>query len=221
MNKRTLYAASISIAAMSAVAVTVPAFAQSTSSTSTVRTTETEPKTVTIPVDTVVRGEAGKIYPLEKWDVVNGEYTVTVKAVNQKSEHPNSDIIVRSQKSQLTVEDVENEAFVEKTANGSLIVEDGQVHVYVKLGKDKVFSGGVEVVLTPVVAPAPEVPKEETPPVEESAPEAPAPEQEEAPVEIPKTGFTAVLGGLLGTSALGLSIHSWLSSRSAVRRSIR
>lgn len=38
--------------------------------------------------------------------------------------------------------------------------------------------------------------------------------------ELPNTGPAGIIGGLLGTSALGMSVRSWLDSRSAVRGSI-
>lgn len=41
--------------------------------------------------------------------------------------------------------------------------------------------------------------------------------EEEVPTELPSTGPGAVLGGLFGSSALGLGVHSWLSSRRSLQ----
>lgn len=38
-----------------------------------------------------------------------------------------------------------------------------------------------------------------------------------APKELPSTGPESLIGGLLGTSALGMGVHSWLNSRRALR----
>lgn len=43
------------------------------------------------------------------------------------------------------------------------------------------------------------------------------PKTPEVPGELPSTGPEAILGGLFGSSALGLGIHSWLNSRRALK----
>lgn len=115
---------------------------------------------ITIPVKTIVRGPKDSEHKLGTVEAQDGEYKLTVIAINQGSVHPNNDIIVRSGESELTVKDVERRAFGQETASGTLQVTDGKVSAYVKLGKDKVFSGGVCLVLTYLPPQQPEEPKE-------------------------------------------------------------
>lgn len=46
------------------------------------------------------------------------------------------------------------------------------------------------------------------------------PKTPETPKELPSTGPEAILGGLFGSSALGLGVHSWLNSRRALKNAI-
>lgn len=46
-------------------------------------------------------------------------------------------------------------------------------------------------------------------------------EKPTAPTELPSTGPEAVVGGLFGTSALGLGVHAWWNSRRALRDAIK
>lgn len=153
MKYKKLCVPVVAVVAVSAIAVAAPVYATSSSADDN-SNHQTVKKTISIPVSKVIDGESGKIYELAtKSSVANGEYRVKVVATNQSSVHPNSDIIVRSGVSQVVVEDVEKEAFKSKDAKDVLNVIDESVTVYVQLGKDKKYSGGVEVVLEQV-APA-------------------------------------------------------------------
>ena len=46
------------------------------------------------------------------------------------------------------------------------------------------------------------------------------PQQPKVPGELPSTGPEAVVGGLFGSSALGLGVHSWLNSRRAIKNAV-
>lgn len=191
-------------------------------------TSEQAGTVITIPIDKVVRGDSASENEVGARDIANGEYQVRVVSMNQESVHPDSDIIIRSGDSEVAVRDVESGAFKEGTAEGSLNVTDGKVAVYVKLGADKVFSGGVRVTLEAVEQPpkAPEEPEfpvtpEEpvTPEVPETPeePEAPKPEtpvgKGETPKEIPSTGPAAIVSGVLGASSLAYAIQAYIRSR--------
>lgn len=229
MNKAIIYIASAGVAVISVVAPVAPAYAQSSTTTTTTTAQELETKDIEIPITTHSKGDQGSEKQLTTKAVKNGEYTVRVETMNQQSVHPNSDIVIRSGDSKVVVNDVESASFVEKNAEGTLTVGNDTVSVYVVFGADKVFSGGVKVVLTEVTPAEAEQPKEaekpEAKPVTEEKPEA---EEivskgagEEAPQELPQTGPAAVLSGVAGASALGLGAHSWLNSRKAVRKAIK
>jgi hypothetical protein len=160
---------------------------------------------IEIPVSTVVRGANRSEHELATRTIANGEYKLTVEAVNQDSEHPNTDIIVRSGQSELTVKDVEHKAFSKETANGTLTVESSEVAVYVMLGADEVFSGGVKVVLTYVPPVIPEEPKPEEPEI----PETPG----EQPETLPVTGPTDVLKLAAFAGVGGYASHRFLRRR--------
>lgn len=194
-------------------------------------------KSIHIPVETVAWGDKGSVKVLETKNVANGEYTVKVKSMNQESVHPDSDIIVRSNGSEVAVYDVESQAFVEEEADGTLKVTDGKVTVSIRFGKDKVFSGGVKVTLTAVCEPEPEdvCPnvdgiQEEVPegyevdeqgncivPEEPEDPEEPEEPKEEPKVsskvtKLPSTGAGSVATIFTATSGLGYAAHR-LTSR--------
>lgn len=220
MNKYALYAAGTGVVILAVAANAVPAYAQFTSSTSTVRHQQVDDSVISIPLTTHVRGDAGSTKQLESMSVKNGEYKVTVKAMNQRSTREGSDIIVRAGDSNVVVTNVESKAFQEKTASGTLIVKDGKVTVSVKFGKEKGFSGGVEVVLTEVVPEKPEQPekpeKPETPEKPEKPEEKPAPKPEEPkvegvtdekPAELPKTGMGATVATTMAVSGIGYAVH--------------
>lgn len=219
MIKATITTVGVSAVLIGAVVTTNPVFAQNTSST-TATSEQQADKTISIPVDTVKRGDDGSIHELVVKNIQNGTYSVAVKALNQSSVHPNSDIILQSGDSIVTVTDVEREKFLEETGEGSLVVENGKVVISVKLGEDKVFSGGVNVELTEVVEQEPEeveVKEDEAEATPKEVVEDDA--TEETPVaELPQTGAGAIIGSLIGTGALGYGVHAWLNSRRALHR---
>lgn len=205
MNSSKFYLAVASLTVFATVTLAVPAAAQEPSANETVAA-QSSTGEVTIPTKGITRGEAGKEYVrASKEGVANGEYTVKVVTTNQGSVHPNSDVIVRSGTSSVTVSDVEAAKHETKTGHGTLTVEDGKVSVLVELGEDKVFSGKVNVVLTPVVKPVEEPKQEKETPKKE---EAPAP-SEEAPATLPEVGTGVASVGLLAsvTTAVGYAAH--------------
>ena len=158
---------------------------------------------VTIPVSTIARGGEGTEKVLITKQIPNGEYKVTVEATNQESVHPNTDIIVRSGPAEATViRDVERRAFQSETSADTLIVQNGEVVVSVKFGRDKVFSGGVKVTLT------------EVPPIETEEPTVPqtsstnTEEGKVLPASLPKTGAESMLVVFSGASGVGYAVHA-------------
>jgi hypothetical protein len=204
--KNVIIVAGIAVLSLAAAPVALPAYVAAQSHQPAAQ------DTIEIPVDTIVRGPSGSEHELEQLDVANGEYKLTVEAVNQSSEHPNSDIIVRSGQSQLTVKDVERKAFSSETAEGTLTVANGEVKLYVKLGADEVFSGGVKVMLTHV---PPETPPEEPEdPEEPEKPEEPETPEPEVPETLPETGA----GGIVTTVATLSTLGGYLGHRFINRR---
>jgi LPXTG-motif cell wall-anchored protein len=125
----------------SAVAATgfaaVPAWAQ-------------EQAVVEIPLDTVVRGESGSEHLLATESIApedaGRECRVAAEGVNNESTHPNTDLVVRSGGSEVVVPDVEREPDV-RTEAAETIVLGTDVSVFVRLGADGVFSGGLLVTI--------------------------------------------------------------------------
>lgn len=105
---------------------------------------------VVIPIDQVVRGQSGEEHllvevPLDE-DMFGLSCPVHAVSDNQESVHPDSDLIIRSGASEVVLEDVESEAFVHITAEGNLTLAE-TVSVWVRLGPDRVFSGGLTVTI--------------------------------------------------------------------------
>jgi len=178
----------------------------------------TQNSNIEIPIETVKRGEAGSRSTLTTTSVANGEYTVSVTARNQSSVHPDSNLYVKSGDSVVKVADVEREANSEMTGDGTLVVENGTVEVELELGPDKVFSGGLTVVLELKPEPPveePETPVEETPAEEE--PEVKA-EATEKPAELPKTGPASLLAGVAGLGSVAYAGQMYRISRSRLHK---
>ena len=108
----------------------------------------TNPADISIPVETVVRGNTGSVQPITSVNVANDMRglvcDVTSRAVNQRSVHPNSDLIIRSNGTQVEIKDVEREANGVTPATGSLTLGN-DISVSVRLGRDRIFSGGMHV----------------------------------------------------------------------------
>ena len=105
---------------------------------------------INIPIDTVIRGDVNSMHVLEKQDVdrnlIGNTCKVYATAKNQHSVHPGNDLIISSNSSSVVLKNVEREANGLTTANGNLILGN-KLAVTLKLGQDKVFSGGMTVKL--------------------------------------------------------------------------
>jgi hypothetical protein len=116
------------------------------------------PSTMTFPM-TVVTGEFGSVHQVASSDVaadmVGDVCDVTASADNNGSVHPQSDLIVSSDGTQVTIANVEAVPGAVTIANGELTL-GSTITVSVRLGPDGVFSGGgsVELVCTDA-SPAP------------------------------------------------------------------
>lgn len=106
---------------------------------------------IVIPVESIIRGPEGTIALLATVavdpDLQGSECTVTGVGVNQDSIHPNTDILVSSGGGQVVLPDVEREPNFVIVAAGTLVLGPDIV-VEVRFGPDRVFSGGLDVVLT-------------------------------------------------------------------------
>jgi hypothetical protein len=103
---------------------------------------------ISVPVKTIIRGDIGSTHVLAE-ETVNEELVgmvceVNATAKNQGSVHPGNDIIVSSGDSSVTLVNVEREANGLTNAEGELTMSS-DLTVTLVLGKDKVFSGGMDV----------------------------------------------------------------------------
>ena len=100
---------------------------------------------VQIPVDTVVRGEPGSIHLLAEVTVpaekVGAQCSVHETSENNRSVHPNTDLIVTSGGGSVTLFDVEREGGGRTDGDGLLTLGE-TARIDVRLGADGVFSGG-------------------------------------------------------------------------------
>jgi hypothetical protein len=107
-----------------------------------------DPPVIEIPLDTVVRGAPGSEHLLATVPVapedVGRECGVVVEGVNNESAHPNTDLLVRSGGGEVVALDVERAPNVRTEAAGTLVLGT-DVSVFVRLGPDGVFSGGLVV----------------------------------------------------------------------------
>lgn len=115
-----------------------------------------------IPVGTVVRGDAGSSHELGTVTVpeeLRGMVcTVHATATNQDSVHPNSDIVVSSDGTSVTLYNVEREGFVTTPADDNLELGD-TLSATLIMGEDEVFSGGI--VVTTTCTPPPPDPEDQ------------------------------------------------------------
>ncbi len=108
--------------------------------------------TLRVPIDTVIsKVEVGSKHVLAS-EVVQSKYvglscSVNATAENQGSVHPDNDLVVSSGSSSVTLKDVERAGGVLTHAQGSLTL-GSDVKVTLVMGKDKVFSGGMDVNVT-------------------------------------------------------------------------
>lgn len=187
----------------SAVAATgfaaVPAWAQ-------------EQAVVEIPLDTVVRGTSGSEHLLATESIApedaGRECRVAAEGVNNESIHPNTDLLVRSGGAEVVVPDVEREPDVRTEAAGTIVL-GADVSVFVRLGPDGVFSGGL--VVTIACAPPPsttttttEEPTTTTVSTTTTIAESPTTTSPAAPPTLPKTGGGS--DGLLVAAGVALLV---------------
>jgi len=104
---------------------------------------------ITIPIESVVRGPAGSQHVLISVDVPAESQGETCHATsvsgNQVSVHPDSNLLVSSATS-VQILDVESTPFGTISTGGLITLAD-TVTVTLTLGADRVFSGGLEVVI--------------------------------------------------------------------------
>jgi hypothetical protein len=117
---------------------------------------------IEIPVGTVVEGAPGTVHLLATVPVdaddVGRECGVVAQGVNNESVHPNSDLLVRSGGDEVVVPDVERAPNARTEATGTLTLAS-EVSVFVRLGPDGVFSGGLVVTLDCPLPPPPPPPR--------------------------------------------------------------
>lgn len=105
---------------------------------------------ISIPIDTVVRGEEGSVTELAVAEVPDGvgdhSCEVTAHAENQKSVHPGNDLLIESGTSAVTLSDVEaEEGAVTETHEALLLSET--ITVSLVMGPDRIFSAGIDVIV--------------------------------------------------------------------------
>jgi len=112
---------------------------------------------ITIPLDTVVKGEPGSIKQLTSKSVPSDlrgkEAEATFSGENNSSVHKDSDLILESGGSKITLEDVEDYEGKVTTTTERLTLGDS-ITVSVKISETYTFSGGGDLVLE-VCTPAP------------------------------------------------------------------
>ena len=92
--------------------------------------------TVDVPISTVLRGNPGEVFPIDTVAANTGDQcTAVLEARNNRSVHPNSDILVGP----IVFADVEDGAFQKA---GLSFTATGPIAVAVRLGGDGVFSAG-------------------------------------------------------------------------------
>jgi hypothetical protein len=106
---------------------------------------------VEIHTSTVVRGPEGSEHKIGSWDtpehLVRFTCSASVLGSNQGSKHPNSDLVVKTGNSVISLPDVEEYPGKETPASGQVTMGD-KVEIFLTIGKDKVFSGGISITFT-------------------------------------------------------------------------
>lgn len=156
---------------------------------------------ISIPIDTVIHAPANSRTLLESADVpaefANHLCEVRAHAENQISTHPGNDLIVQSGDSQVVLADVEAEPGKVIEAEGPLELGD-QIDVWLVMGRDRVFSAGIEVVVecfAEETTTTEATTTTEVPPTEETTTTAEVPPTEETTTtaEIAPTEVTSTL----------------------------
>ena len=211
MQKLTLIAAAMVMATSVGVA-SAPAAVYAQTNTNQSQTT-TAP--VEFEVRGIMRGPQGSLQEMKTVDVPNGKYDVKLTFTNQHSVHPDTNIVVASGDSSVKVENVEKVRNGETKNAGTLNVTNGKVTVSTQMGPDKISSGRITVVMTPVEEPKkPEAPKEEpkAPAKVESAKDVKE-DVKEVPATIPETGVAGLASGAIALGSLAYSANLYLQSR--------
>jgi hypothetical protein len=103
---------------------------------------------IEIPINTVVRAEVGSTTLLTTYntptELVGVNCLVTATAKNQSSTHPNNDLIVASGTDSITLLDVERSGGV-VTESSEYLTLGPAITVSLRMGPDKIFSGGLVV----------------------------------------------------------------------------
>ncbi|MEX1091766.1 MAG: DUF11 domain-containing protein [Acidimicrobiia bacterium] len=102
---------------------------------------------LSIPIDTHVRGQPGAqgvLATVETGDLEGQECSVSATSENQRSTHPNNNLIVGSGSSSVVLEDVESVPMGTVHAEG-LLTLGPTVTITLVLGEDGVFSAGLTV----------------------------------------------------------------------------
>lgn len=184
---------------------------------------------LSIPISTVVRGDAGSTHLLAQQEVeqdLRGMVCdIEATGENQKSVHPGNDIVIASGSDNVVLEDVERAANVITQADGQLTLGD-DITVTLVMGDDRVFSGGMNLEFTC------EEPKDEQievcrdgvivtiDPEDRKDSDTNAPcvlGEEDMPKVLPNTGIGGALSGVFGASAMGVGLKSWLESRTMLK----
>ena len=137
--------ASIALAVVGLLLLAVPVLAQS--------------NTIEIEVAGINRGDEGDIFRVASVDVdpgmVGWRCTGTAQTENNASEHPDNDFILTSGSSSTEILDWEAAAGEITNTSGTLVLGES-ITVDLRLGPDRVASGGVRIVLTCSPPPPPE-----------------------------------------------------------------
>ena len=137
------------------------------------------PSGLDIPLETVVRGDAGSEHLLIPAEHQGKECIATVGGANNESVHPDTNLIVRSGESTVELLDIDREPGAITEGTGPLTLGT-EVTVSVVLGEDGVFSGGTvlsiecpmpeEPTTTTTTTPPTSAPPEATPPAPPAQP---------------------------------------------------
>ena len=132
---------------------------------------------IEISIDTVVRADEGSTTVLATADVppelVGSSCRATAQAINQPSVHPGNNLIIASGDGSIVLTDVEREAGVTTTTEGTLTLGP-TLTVSLSMGSDGVFSAGLVVTIGTDCAPPPTTTTTTEPPTTTTT-EAPSP----------------------------------------------
>ena len=103
---------------------------------------------IEIPIDTVVRSDAGDVVlltdpPVEVPNELVGRVCVVVaQSENQSSVHPDNHLLIETGDSMVLIEDVESEPGATVNASGSVVLGE-HISISLIMGPDEVFSAGI------------------------------------------------------------------------------